>query len=77
MQNPQHDDPPRDARQLPNGVILVRGKGVLSSAPSHAPTPLIDPGGPDIQEGGGGVVDDGDQVVPVLRVGKNQRGPSG
>ncbi len=40
MLGPQHDDPPRDARQLPSGVILSRGPGNLGSAPSHATTPF-------------------------------------
>jgi len=33
------DDPPRDARQLPSGVIPARGTGDLLSFRSHAPAP--------------------------------------
>ena len=32
MRGSQHDDPPRDARQLPSGVILERG---VAGARSH------------------------------------------
>ena len=40
MRYSQHDDSPRDAGQLPSGVIFARGTGDLSSVPSHAPTPV-------------------------------------
>ncbi len=39
LQDPQHDDPSRDARQLPSDVIPARGTGDLSSARSRAPRP--------------------------------------
>ena len=42
VQDPQHDDQSRDARQLPSGVILARGTEDLSSTQSHAPTTLKD-----------------------------------
>ena len=37
MQDSQHDDPSRDARQLPSGVTLSRGTGepALSSEPCN------------------------------------------
>jgi hypothetical protein len=41
VQGSQHDDPSRDARQLPSGVILSRGTGDLGSVPSHATTPEV------------------------------------
>ena len=40
MQDSQHHDPSRDARQLPRGVILALGTGGLRSVPSHATKPL-------------------------------------
>ena len=40
MPDSQHDDPPRDARQLPSGLIPAPGTGDLSSVLSHAPTHL-------------------------------------
>ncbi len=40
MQGSQHDDPSRDARQLPSGVMLSRETGNLRSVPSRATTPL-------------------------------------
>jgi hypothetical protein len=40
VQDSQHDAPSRNARQLRCGVIPLAGTGDLSSAPSHAPTPL-------------------------------------
>jgi len=35
VQGPQHDDPSRNARQLPAGVIPLSREGDLSPAPSH------------------------------------------
>jgi serine/threonine protein kinase len=42
VQGPQHNDPSRDARQLPSGVILFRGTRGLRSVPSHATKPHRD-----------------------------------
>jgi hypothetical protein len=40
LQDPQHDDQPREARQLPGDVISAGDGGNLCAAQSHAPTPI-------------------------------------
>ncbi len=50
MQGPQHNDPSRDARQLPSGMILSQGTVDSFSTRSHATTPYSVPANHEVRK---------------------------